>query len=146
MSLIEEVRSFRQRVLKRLGELEPLVEEYRELKRIAAELGLEDAQPDAASADRRADEPASTAAQGTPPVRSGRARGRGRMPHPAGERRGEAAELGERVLAAVRADPGKAVADYAGILGVAPTQLYRPVRELTTEGALVKRARQLYPG
>jgi transposase-like protein len=49
------------------------------------------------------------------------------------------------VLAAAEADPGKTVADYAEVLGVAPTALYRPVRQLTTEGALVKRARQLFP-
>jgi transposase-like protein len=49
------------------------------------------------------------------------------------------------VLAAARTNPGKTVADYAEMLGVAPTALYRPVRQLTSEGALVKRARQLFP-
>jgi transposase-like protein len=49
------------------------------------------------------------------------------------------------VLDAVRAEPGKTVAEYAAILGVAPTALYRPVRRLANEGALVNRARQLFP-
>jgi DNA-binding Lrp family transcriptional regulator len=49
------------------------------------------------------------------------------------------------VLEAVRAEPGKTVGDYAEILGVAATALYRPVRELTNDGVLVKRARQLFP-
>jgi hypothetical protein len=54
-------------------------------------------------------------------------------------------ELSARVVVAVRTDPGKTVAEYAELLGVPPTALYRPVRRLTTEGALVKRARQLFP-
>ena len=50
-----------------------------------------------------------------------------------------------RVLDAVSRHPGKTVADYAEALEVPPTSLYRPVRELTAAGVLVKRARQLFP-
>jgi hypothetical protein len=49
------------------------------------------------------------------------------------------------VLDAVRIDPGKTVADYGKALGVPARSLYGPVRELTSAGTLVKRARQLYP-
>jgi transposase-like protein len=76
------------------------------------------------------------------------ARVRRRAPREAAERpaqRGDG-ELARRVLEAVRADPGMTVAEYAAILGVAPTTLYRPVRRLTNDGSLVKRARQLFPG
>ncbi len=55
-------------------------------------------------------------------------------------------ELANRVIEAVRADPGKTVAEYATALQVTPTALYRPVRQLTTSGDVVKRARQLFPG
>lgn len=113
MPLIDEVRSFRQRVAERLNELEPLVREYNELKRVAAEIGLGDAAGDTAA------EP--------------------------GEDGGRSGGVADRVLDAVRADPGKTVADYAAILGVPATTLYRPVRELTTDGVLVKRARHLFP-
>ena len=56
-----------------------------------------------------------------------------------------AGELVERVVEAVRSEPGKTVGEYAAILGVAPTSLYRPVRELTDDRKIVKRARQLFP-
>jgi hypothetical protein len=53
-------------------------------------------------------------------------------------------QVGQRVLEAVRSEPGKTVAEYAELLGVSASSLYRPVRELTNDGALVKRARQLF--
>jgi hypothetical protein len=135
MSLIDEVRTVRERIAERLRELEPLVQEYNELRRIAAEMGLEEIDPEAGSSPPR------NARRG-PAARSGR---RGVKTKPNVRGRNEAGELAERVLEAVRAQPGKAVADYAAILDVAPTALYRPVRELTIEGALTKRSRQLYP-
>ena len=145
MSLIDEVESFRQRISERLQELEPLVQEYQELKRIAAELGVEEEHPGLAPVPG-GDTAAAAAARTVSTTRSGRSRRRARAPAAGGNRRGDGTDLGEGVLDAVRAEPGKTVADYARILGVSPTQLYRPVRELTTEGELVKRARQLFPG
>ena len=137
----------RQRILARLQELEPLVEEYDELKQIAGEMGLElptesgrsSAQGRARTtgAGRRRNAPApETAAQ------RGGARGRADGGGPAAGARRAAAE---RVLEAVRAQPGKTVRDYAEILGVPATAIYRPVRELRDDGALVKRARRLFP-
>jgi hypothetical protein len=37
------------------------------------------------------------------------------------------------------------VAEYAKSFKMPATSLYRPVRELTSAGVLVKRARQLFP-
>jgi hypothetical protein len=65
-------------------------------------------------------------------------------------RAGEAARNGAagreaRVLEAVRAEPGLTVAEIGARLGEAPTTLYRVVRNLTADGALVKRGRALFP-
>jgi DNA-binding Lrp family transcriptional regulator len=54
-------------------------------------------------------------------------------------------EFAQRVLRAVRDQPGKTVADYAELLALSPTALYRPTRELATSGVIVKRGRQLFP-
>lgn len=117
MSLADEARAVRQRISARLSELEPLVREYEDLKRVVAEMG----------SDEEASRPGRSASA-TP----------SRSQAPGGQVAG-------RVLDAVRRDPGKTVAEYAKSLKVPATSLYRPVRELTAAGVLVKRARQLYP-
>jgi hypothetical protein len=117
MSLADEARAVRQRISARLRELEPLAHEYEDLKRVAAEMGL--------------DEDSSRSARGAPGPRA-----------PSDVPGGQVAR---RVLDAVRSDPGKTVAEYAKSLKVPATSLYRPVRELTGAGVLVKRARQLFP-
>jgi hypothetical protein len=116
MSLADEARAVRQRIAARLRELEPLAREYEDLKRVAAEMGLDE-------------EP-------RPARRSSTSKSRPQAP---------GGQLAGRVLDAVRSDPGKTVAEYAKSLGVPPTSLYRPVRELASAGVVVKRARQLYP-
>lgn len=146
MSLVDEARTVRQRIADRLAELEPLVREYAELQELAAEMGLEQKPPPSPAG---AGASSSTArASSSPSQRSNRVR---RPPAPKGDEagpvdHGSTGELAQRVLEAVRSQPGKTVADYAIALDVAPTALYRPVRQLTTSGALVKRARQLFPG
>jgi hypothetical protein len=139
MSLIEEVRTVRQRIVARLRELEPLVREYEELRRAAAEMGIDEAELSEAT-DESGARPASRGSRG-----KGRARRRG--PSPATPRSADPTgqELSDRVLEVVQANPGQTVAEYARALGLAPTAIYRPVRELTTAGVVVKRARQLYP-
>ncbi len=169
MSLIEEARAVRQRVIARLQELEPLAREYEELRRAAAELGIEAPHAPAsatASVASALAEHASAAvedAAGPPAPRRAPARRRAgngataggpirRRPGgratsaPPSAPRGNGRELGERVLRVVHEQPGQTVADYARALNLAPAVLYRPVRELTTVGQLVKRNRQLYPG
>ena len=139
MPLIDEVRSFRQRVAERLHELEPLVREYNELKQVAAEIGLDEAVGETATTLGEDGAAVATSEAGE------ERRGRDRSSRASDGRRAASAELGDRVLEAVLADPGKTVAEYAAILGVPATTLYRPVRELTTDGALLKRVRHLYP-
>lgn len=146
MSLVDEARTVRQRILARLRELEPLVREYNELQEIAAEMGLES--PGGASAGAGQGRASASGAR----RRNAPARGRSRSAEEnaagaegAAPGRAGAAQVADRVLEAVRAEPGKTVAEYAEVLGVSATALYRPVRELTNEGVLVKRARQLFP-
>lgn len=135
MSLVDEARTVRQRIADRLAELEPLVREYEELKQLAAEMGLEQS----ASAPR-------SASGLEQPRRSTRARRQAsRRTQAATNDQAAASALATRVVDAVTAAPGKTVAEYAADLDVAPTALYRPVRQLTTSGAIVKRARQLFP-
>ena len=159
MSLVDEARTVRQRIADRLAELEPLAREYEELKQLAAEMGVEQlpaatsgtrAAPSSASPSRpgsgSSSRSASTSASAS--RRSGRPR---RAPASRDKRENAAAgpqsnELTQRVIEAVRSEPGKTVAEYAAALQVAPTALYRPVRQLTTSGDVVKRSRQLFPG
>ena len=54
------------------------------------------------------------------------------------------AERDARVIDALRAHPGSTITDLASMLEVPPTSLYRPVRELTTSGEVVKRGRGLF--
>jgi hypothetical protein len=140
MSLMEEVLIVRERVVARLRELEPLVREYEELKLAAAEMGIDVNKNFAESPRGGPAKPAARRPRGR--ARSGQrraTRAAARSPEP------PAQDLGDRVLQAVSADPGKTVAEYARALDLAPTAIYRPVRELATSGAIVKRARQLYP-
>lgn len=141
MSLIDEARTVRQRIARRLRELEPLVREYEELRKVAVEMGIEDGEAASIPAEE-----SQTKSRGSGRARAGDGRGRGRrvtaVPMPPVEPIGE---LGDRVLEAVRADPGHTIAEYARVLQVAPPALYRPVRELTNSGAIIKRARELFP-
>jgi hypothetical protein len=149
MSLAEEVHTVRQRIAARLRELEPLVHEYNELRQLADEMGLEHGQESPPSESPEA--PDAQAARGGAARRGARAQTRSEGPRapqrsaPPRSAQASAGRVGERVLEAVRADPGKTVAEYAAILQISATSLYRPVRELTNDGALVKRARQLFP-
>jgi DNA-binding transcriptional ArsR family regulator len=129
VSLADEARQMRERVSARLRELEPLVREYEELMRVAAEMGIE---PRADGRGRRSGSP----------TRRPRKPAKPQSEAPRGASPGE---LSDRVLAAVRSEPGMTLGEYAEVLGVSQSALYRPVRELTNDGAIVKRARQLFP-
>jgi hypothetical protein len=145
MSLVDEVRAVQERISARLRELEPLVREYHELQKLAAEMGIGASEGGSASGHS---EPRREAPPPEPAIRrrsSSQRRGGSQTTRQPASQRSAGGDLAARVLAAAHADPGKTVADYAEALGVSPTALYRPVRQLTTEGALVKRARQLFP-
>lgn len=133
MSLAEEARDVRERIARRLRELEPLAREYEELKRLAAEMGIET--PSGISDENRS--------RPAPRSRPRGSAGKGRLGSEGPPVRG--GDLSDRVLAAVRAEPGKTLGEYAAALGVSQTALYRPVRELTNDRVIVKRARQLFP-
>lgn len=139
MSLAEEARAVRQRIAERLAELEPLVREYNELVKLAGEMGVEQPQedePTVAAGKPRGSDSTRTARRGGRRANTGGSRA-------ARSKAGD--EVGALVLEAVRADPGKTVADYAELLNMSATALYRPVRQLTDQGMLVKRVRQLFP-
>ena len=167
MSLAEEAREVRQRIADRLAELEPLVREYNELVKLAGEMGVEqqpvgveqqplgveqqpvwveqrpvglDQQQEGAPSAGTAGRPASSSARAR---RRGGSRANARGSRAATGRAGD--DIAALVLEAVRAEPGKTVADYAEGLNMNATALYRPVRNLTDQGVLVKRARQLFP-
>jgi winged helix-turn-helix DNA-binding protein len=93
----------------RLKELEPLVEEYRQLRVLAKRLGMQVTEP-------------------TP---------RRTLAKP-GQRR-------EQVLERVQAQPGVTVRELGLAMGVDPTSLYRPVRQLEAEGAIEKVGPHLHP-
>jgi hypothetical protein len=149
MSLADEVQSVRQRVAARLAELEPLAREYEQLTRLAGELGLpaavsqgtNDHQP---AAPRRAKPPGRATLPASRRTKVA-ARRRAQSTPSSSARHAGAGALRERVLQAVRSSPGVSVAEIAALLGIEATKLYRPVRELTSEGALIKRARALFP-
>jgi DNA-binding transcriptional ArsR family regulator len=138
MSLAEEARDVRRRIAERLRELEPLAREYEELRQVAADLGIElaPAAGDRTRTHARPQTRPSTETQLQPAKRD--------REGPETERP-DAGEVASRVLEAVRSEPGKTVGEYAAILGLAQTTLYRPVTQLTDHGMIVKRARQLFP-
>lgn len=115
------------------------MQEYNELVKLAGEMGVEQPQegePIAPPAARRAS--SSTQAR-----RRGGSGANARGSRAAAGKAGD--DIAALVLDAVRAEPGKTVADYADGLNMSATALYRPVRALTDQGVLVKRARQLFP-
>jgi hypothetical protein len=141
MSLADEARTLRERVATRLAELEPLVREYEELQRVAAEIGLPASAPASSSRQQPGDAPAAAA---DTPQRPARATPRRQTRGPQ-RRVAAAAERDARVLEAVAANPGTTVAEIASVLGVDAVSLYRPVRDLASTGKVVKRGRGLYP-
>ena len=133
MSVVDDLRTLEARVTKRLEELRPMVDEYQELEQIAARLGL----PTNGSAAReRPARPArragsrQRAATTKRPRRSAAPRGGGRR---------------DEVLASVKQQPGITVREIGAQLGVDPTALYRAVRALEREKAIVKDGRRLRP-
>ena len=166
MSLADEVRTVRERVAARLSELEPLVQEYDELVKLADELGIEtpgrrrSRSParaargearDTAGANAASDKSGTAATAAAAPRRSSRQAGSPPRSKPVRQRQRETpgetetgAERDARVIEALRGHPGSTITDLASMLEVPPTSLYRPVRELTTSGVVVKRGRGLF--
>jgi transposase len=128
VSVIDELKGLEDRVARRMSELRPLVDEYRELEQVAQRLGVT---PGAAT---------------DTPTRARRARRRAR-PRAATNTASRASTNGRRdqLLEMVKARPGITVREIGTELGVDPTSLYRIVHRLEADGALRKRGRELLP-
>jgi hypothetical protein len=130
VSVIDELKGLEDRVAKRMSELRPLVDEYRELEQVAQRLGVSpSAAADTPSRPRRARRRTRTSAR-TNAGGNGAGRGNGRR---------------DQLLEMVKARPGITVREVGSELGVDPTSLYRIVHRLEQDGALRKRGRELLP-
>ncbi len=119
----------REEIAGRLRELEPLVEEYRQLEAAAAALAGLTGASRAASAPRRGRAPA-RAARTRKPTGSGR---RGR-PRGSGTRALQTLEL-------VKAKPGITIPEIASQMGIKQNYLYRVLPGLEKDGKVLKRDR-----
>jgi DNA invertase Pin-like site-specific DNA recombinase len=133
VSVIDELKGLEDRVARRMSELRPLVDEYRELEQVAQRLGVS-----AAAAAAGADTPA------RPPRARRRARATTRS-NGSAPRAGRSNGRRDELLAMVKARPGITVREIGTELGVDPTSLYRIVHRLEQDGALQKRGRELLP-
>jgi hypothetical protein len=134
VSVIDDLKGLEDRVTRRMTELRPLVDEYRELEQVAQRLGVT---------------PAATADTPAPPrPRRARRRRTSAAARANGRTAGGGRSNGRRdqLLAMVKARPGITVREVGTELGVDPTSLYRIVHRLEQEGALQKRGRELRPG
>jgi hypothetical protein len=159
VSVIDELKGLEDRVARRMKELRPLVDEYRELERVAQRLGVSTSAT-ADTAETPTDTPETptrtpetpTATPETPtatpetPRRARRASRRTRTKSASGPAAPARANgRREQLLAMVRERPGVTVREIGAELGVDPTSLYRIVHRLEREGALEKRGRELIP-
>lgn len=141
MSVIDDLKAMEDKVAKRMEELRPLVDEYRELEQVAQRLGVTPANgADTSARPRRATR--RRRAAGTSTQRTAAAT----VPADAtaadkGARNGRR----EQLLSMVNAHPGITVREVGAQLGVDPTSLYRIVHRLEKEGRLHKRGRELLP-
>ena len=133
-AVLDKFKQAQDDILARMRELEPLVAEYEELKRIAESLQLN---------------PASTPARSraAKPQSSGRARSQRRTAQRRTARPRRAASGGRRddILRLVGENPGITINQLGKQLGVDPTGLYRVVSRLEGSGDVRKNGRQLEP-
>ena len=141
MSVLNDVRELEQRVASRLRELQPLIEEYEELRRVAERLGI-----DVEAAGRARARTTSAKAR---PKRAAKRRPTARKPAPSSARRrpggtrAAGAERRSRVLELIERRPGITVPEISRELGVDPPPLYRVVRKLVAEGTVKKEGKSL---
>ena len=123
VSVLDELRAVEERILARLGELQPAVSEYEELQQAAERLGI-----DTSSVART-----SVTEHLTPAT--------ARRP---GGTRAAGAERRQRVLALISDRPGITVSELSAALHVDPPPLYRVVRRLQAEGVVNKVGKHLH--
>jgi Winged helix-turn-helix DNA-binding len=136
VSVLEDLRGIEERVVARLRELRPLVDEYAELEQVAARFGFQ--------------VPTSTTAS-----RAGGARGRRKAVKSAPRRRSTSSSTADgrrrpggtqatgeerraRVLALIEQKPGITVREISSDIGVDPPPIYRVVRKLQADGLIKK--------
>jgi hypothetical protein len=147
MSVIDELKGLEDRVARRMQELRPLVDEYRELERVADRLGVTPAAADDTPAPRRrASRPRANASATARRASRGSSNGTAaKAGAPASAGRTPANGRRDQLLEMVKARPGITVREVGTELGVDPTSLYRIVHRLEQDGALQKRGRELLP-
>jgi hypothetical protein len=152
MSVLDDLRQAEQRLVARLRELEPLADEYQQLRAEADRLGL----TGDGGGDRDGDGAAIDGDTTEGPAASGPRRSSSR---PASRRAGSGAAAGRKrragasrggnrqddLLRLVAQSPGITVTQAGKELGVDPTGLYRPVRKLVADGKLDKQGAALHP-
>jgi Winged helix-turn-helix DNA-binding len=174
-AVLDNFKQAQQDILARMRELEPMVQEYEELKRIAEQLQLDAAaapSPARASAPRRTRRAArartapARRARSTPASRARSAPAASAEAAPAASaeaapatpspsrggrrratrsRRSGAGNRREDILRLVGEKPGVTINQLGKDLGVDPTGLYRPVRALVAEGKIDKQGPALHP-
>jgi hypothetical protein len=169
-SVLDQFRTAEQRVAERLRELEPLVEEYRELEQVAQRLGLDRSRRAPAPDKQRPAPPARTQGRRRrPKTKTGSARSTREAGGRSGTAKASAAPTSARavrrsrsvgdkgrpgvdgrsrqqdVLHLVNQHPGITVREIARALGVDATGLYRPVHKLEQQGVISKRGAALQP-
>jgi hypothetical protein len=147
LSVLNDLRGLEQRVLARLAELRPLIEEYEELQRVAERLGV-----DPSAAPSRSSRPPAKSTRASRRAKPTRRRPAKRAPRrqagsssrrrPGGTR-ATGAERRARVLSLIKQQPGISVPEIAKDIGVEPPPLYRVVRKLQEEGVIVKEGKSL---
>lgn len=125
----------RKEIEDRLRELQPLVDEYRQLEQAAAALaGLGSNGKSSSSAPKRASKPSST------PKRAKRS---------GGGRRGRPPGSGKRALQAqqlVEAKPGITIPELAKEMKIQPNYLYRVLPGLQQDGKVKRKGKGWHPG
>lgn len=121
----------RKEIAARLHELEPLIDEYRQLEAAAVALAGLPASGAASSGARRSRSAARAGAGSTGPRRRGRPRG-------SGTRALQALEL-------VKARPGITTVEIADAMGIKQNYLYRVLPSLERDAKVAKRGRGWFP-
>ena len=140
-SVLEELRTLEQRLMDRLAELQPLVDEYEELQRLADRLGVTAAAPPTPAREAAKPHRAPRSRRTTPARRRGTGGATSRS-RPGGTQ-ATGRERRARVLELIGEQPGITVPDLSRTIGVEPPSVYRIVRRLQQEGAITKQGKSL---
>jgi hypothetical protein len=145
MSLLDDLQGVERRIVERMRELKPLVDEYQQLEEAARRRGIDPGAVAEEVAPRRraARSRGARASSRTTGSRFGRGRGSG-----GGRGTGRRAPSGTRqtqLLELIKDQPGITVREAGERLGVDSTSLYRVVHRLEQEGVVKKEGTQLQP-